>query len=389
MWNKIPKDEGWMGGTLDVPFEGGEASSLSFGSLTDATDISESKPVLGTVTSYKELWGTMLFYEKDLDLHGNMEKSFLQILPRQLNQFVNRMSDRLSHTLLNGAHIDSLSANGGATGTGIIDVYHPERFTINEKLYIKSSGVAADYGYVIAINMNAKTVTLAASRGGSASATLAGSTVLSTYTTAQSAKVYLPGADTAANVFQSLKDALLSNANGGGASLLGQTKTSYPFLQAYNEGGTDVTNSNILDRIFEFFYATVTLGKGDPREILVSMSNFKHIAKILEVSRQFSVQDKAAGYGWRRVSVLGPDAEMDIVALRDIDDDFAVAMDWNSVKFHGSHFFDRKRHLDGNEFYLTRATTGYTYIVDVRLFGEQVISAPSYDGILYSIPSLG
>jgi hypothetical protein len=79
-WNKIKKDEGWFGGTLDVPFEAAQATSLSFGALTAADDIHEHSEVLGTVSTMPELWGTMLFNEKDLDRHTDMEKSFLQIL---------------------------------------------------------------------------------------------------------------------------------------------------------------------------------------------------------------------------------------------------------------------------------------------------------------------
>jgi hypothetical protein len=32
-----------------------------------------------------------------------------------------------------------------------------------------------------------------------------------------------------------------------------------------------------------------------------------------------------------------------------------------------------------------RATTGYQYIIDIRLFGDMVLQRPSYCGIMYGI----
>jgi len=375
-WNKVAKDENWYGGTLDVPFEGGEASSLSFGSLTDASDIAETVAVLGTISDYKELWGTMVFNEKDLDLHKDMKASFLQILPQKVNQFVNFISTNLSNNLLNGPYKDKLAANGA---DGSITVRYPERFTVGEKVFIDDDDSAAVAAYVTAINMETAVLTIKDARS-------AGANVDATaYTTAQSAAVYVPGAQITANPFTALKDVLLSNANGGGASIYGQTKTDYPYLQAVNIDGTAVAAANILDKIFDAFFEVTRLGKGNPTEILCSFKHFSNIAKALEESRRYSVADKAAGYGFRKVTVLGPQGEMMITGLRDMDDDVIYIMDWSAMKFRGSNFFNRKRHQDGDEFFLVRSTSGYKYIVDIRMYGDLVVHAPSYCGIVHTI----
>ena len=59
--NKVEKDDGWKGNNnVVVPFVGAGASSVSFGSLTASNDIAEDTTVRGTVSSAKEIWGSMM-----------------------------------------------------------------------------------------------------------------------------------------------------------------------------------------------------------------------------------------------------------------------------------------------------------------------------------------
>ena len=383
-WNKVEKEDTWMGGSLRVPFEGAEASSLSFGNLTASNDIAENKEVLGTVSSYRELWGSMIFNERDLDLHGDMKSSFLKILPNKIDQFVKKMSDRVSQSLLLGDAICKLTATGGATGELTVD--HPERLTIGEKVSVCAVGVtAAVIGYIRTINMNTKVCVAYDARTGGAVVNY------SAFTVANGAALYTQGIVVTGQTavqgigFSSLKDALLSLANGGSTNLYGVAKTAYPYLQAQNISGAAITADNILEKLFDAFFDVSTLGKGMPTSIVCSMKHFKNCAKTLELDRRYSATDKAAGYGWRKVTVMGNDGEMEIIGVRDMDDSEIFILDWSSMKFFGSHFFDRKRHMNGDEFFLERATTGYTYIVDIRFYGDLVVHAPSYNGIVYGI----
>jgi hypothetical protein len=374
-WNKVKKKEDWVGGTLDIPFEGGEASSLSFGELTAASDVAQGTYVLGSISSQPELWGTMKFYEKDLDRHGDLEKSFLSLIGNKTNQFVERMSERVSMMLLGDGAISAGTANGEADGE--LTVANPERFTIGEKVYVDDGDSSAVAGYVRSINMETKKITLYDARTGGAVVDLSG------YTTAQSVKVYLPGAQ--ASGFSSLKSQLLSAANGGAATLFGQTKLAYPFLQAQQHAGSGITSSNILEKLFDAYYDTVSLGKGNPTEVLVSFKHFKNIAKILEAKRDFVTADKKSGYGWRSVDLIGPEGAMTITALRDMQDSEAFVMDWDSLCFHGDKFFERKRHLDGNEYFMIRETSGYQYVTDIKFYGDLVVSKPSHCGVIHGI----
>ena len=60
-------------------------------------------------------------------------------------------------------------------------------------------------------------------------------------------------------------------------------------------------------------------------------------------------------------------------------------LDWRALKFHTNGFVRRERSPDGNEFFVVRNTTGYQYLMDIVVFGELVLSRPSYCGIMHTI----
>jgi hypothetical protein len=69
-------------------------------------------------------------------------------------------------------------------------------------------------------------------------------------------------------------------------------------------------------------------------------------------------------------------------------DDKIYVMDWRSVKFHhhSDGFFKRHADENGNQFYVVRASTGYTNYIDIMLFGDLIVHAPSHCGVIHSIP---
>lgn len=376
-WKNVKKDTGYMGGVMDVPFEGGEYSSLSFGSLTDSSDVANGTYCVGTVNALPELWGTMKFYEKDLERHESMEKSFLQIYPQKVTQFIDRMTERVSLAFLVGNHISKVAGNGSVGG--VIKVEHPERFTIGEKIEFADDTPTVVTGcYVTAIDMNAKELTVKNARSGGVAVDLSGITL------GANGKVYLPGARTEG--FTSIKHALLPASLGGSDTLHGIQKSLYPFLQAQRHDGSSITSSNILEKLFDFYYDTVALGKSNPNEIFMSFKHFKNAAKSLEGSRRYMVADKSAGYGMRSLQVIGPEGEMKLTALRDMDDDVMYILNMeDGMKVHGNNFFDRKRHMNGQEFFLERTTSGYAYLIDVKFFGQLVVTKPCGMGVVHSI----
>jgi hypothetical protein len=395
-WNKIPKDENWFGGTYDVPFESGEASALRFGKLTAAADITETATQSGTITNYRELYGSMIFNHKDLDF-DDLKGSFLKILPDKLNQFMKRMSERVSQTILNGAHICQL-ANPAISGvsdpadtTGVCYMDKGVRLRVGQGLqlyngtntypsastqyYVKfiDRGAVAGYPHI------AK-VTLADDKAFAVLADLASDG--SAYDATNNYKAYERGGRDSA--FTSLASILLSSANGGDANVYGIAKASYPYLQAQQYDGSSIDETTIMDELCDAFNQVEELSSGSPTEILMSFKHFNTISKLNRDNIRFTATDKKIGIGFKSVQLDGIEGNMRITALRDMDDDKMFIMDWSALKFAGKHFF-KKMDYNGKMFYQVRAETGVTNIVDIKLYGDLVVTAPCNLGVIFSI----
>jgi hypothetical protein len=286
----------------------------------------------------------------------------------------------LSTNLLNGAHFATLTESGDASGNITVD--HPERFTLGQKVVLDDSDSSPVNGYVRTINMDTSVVTLYDAR-------TAGSVVnCSGYTVAQAAKVYQPGAQ--ASSFSSIRDALLSSTNGGSSTLYGQTKTAYPYLQAINVDGSDITAANIIEKIFLKFVTIRQKGKGNPTEAVMSWTNLGYCMAAIENAKgAFNVvagSQKASQYGWMEIMVGSVTKGMlKLVGINEADNDTIMLIDWRAIKFYSNGFFRKRKAPDGKEYFEQRATTGYTYIVDVCCFGDLVVQRPSYCGIIYGI----
>jgi len=384
----VEKDNGWKGGPLIVPFKAAGASSISFGSLVASNDVAEDAFVRGEVSSPKEVWGTMLFNHRDLIEHDGKipEKTFLKLLPDTVDDFMDWMKQACSINMLNGAYFAKLTADS-SSNDGNMTVDHPERFQIGQNVVIdddNSSPITA--AYVKSVNMNTKVVNVVTTRGGSTVVDFSANAM----TTAQNAKVYHAGAQS--NSFTALRDQLLSSANGGSSTLFGQTKTTYPYLQAINVDGSAVSAANILDKIFDAYTTIRTLGKGNPNTVVMSFANLGAVLKVLEVNKgQFNVvqgSEKVSVYGWTEIMIGGVKGMLKVVGIQECDNDVIFFLDMRGIKFHSNGFFRKRVAPDGKTYFEQRATTGYSYLVDICLYGELVCSRPSYQGIMYSVPTL-
>ena len=384
----IDVDNSWKLGNLIVPFEGACASSIEFGQLAASTDIAQSQYVRGSVTAHKEVWGTLILNHKDLMNHNGKipETTFLRIVPNEADKLLTRMKQTVSVAMLNGAHIAKVTDDTNAA-TGVMIVDHVERFTIGQKVTLDDdNSAAADY-YVIAVDVNASlaagSITVSATRGGAAAN-------VSAYTVAQNAKFYSPGVLSNGS-FTSMRDALLSAANGGSASLYGQTKTAYPYLQAINSGsvfGASITASNILDKLFDFYNSVRIKGQGNSDTILVSYKHLGSIMKIIETQKGgFAVtkQPMASRYGWTEIEITSVKGTLKIVGIQEADDDVIMFLDMSAFKFYTNGGFKKRQAPDGKEYFEIRATTGYAYVLDFCLFGELVCLKPNTCGIIHAI----
>jgi hypothetical protein len=296
--SKVEKDDTWLGGSLIVPFKSAGASSVAFGSLTASTDVSEDVLVRGTITTQPEVWGTMLFNQRDLMEHGKLsEQNFLKILPDAVDDFSQYMKQVVSMNLLNGSAICALSADGDASGN--ITVPCPDRFVIGQKLSVDDDNSSPATGYVRTINVNTGVITLYDARSGGAVVDLSG------YTVAQNAAVYNDGQQS--NGFTSLRSQLLSAANGGSTNLFGVAKTSSPYTQAINVLGSDVTAANIMEKIFDALMTICRLGKGKPTDVVMSYKHLGSCMKVIEASKGgYNVvagSQSASQYGWMEIQI--------------------------------------------------------------------------------------
>lgn len=393
--NKVEKDDTWIGasgasgngGNLIVPFKAAGASSVAAGSLTASTDIAEDNYVRGTITTQPEIWGSMLFNHRDLIEHETIsEKNFLKILPDAVNDFMDYMKNVVSVNLLNGAHFAKTTA-ANAVNNGLIVVDRPDRFVPGQKVQFITSDLSTNTAYVASsggININTLTILLVTTRGGATpfNFSVAGKDI------ASGAKIYNDGF--ISNAMSSLRDALLSAANGGTTTLYGQTKTAYPYLQAINIDGSSVTTANLVEKLFDGYTQTRRLGKGNPTDIVVSYNNLAIILKIVEASKgAFNVNQgskKASQYGWTEIRIGSvTNQELNFVGVQEMDDDIAMYIDWRGLKFYSNGFFRKRKSPDGIEYFEVRATTGFQYIIDICLFGDLVVHRPSYMGIMFGM----
>lgn len=383
----VEKDDSWHGSNIIVPFKGAGASSIAFNTMTSATDIAEDSFVRGQISNYQEVWGSMIFNHRDLiDHEGKIpESTFLKILPDTIDDFMDYMKEVVSISLTSGPHFAKALTDGQAGGTITVDKI--DRFQIGQKVTLDDDNSSqADY-YVIAINVNTVTVTLSATRGGSAAD-------ISAYTAAQNAKFYHPGVLVAgtATTFNSLRSTLLSAANGGDTTIHGQTKTAYPFLQAINVDGSTISASNILDKIFDAYVTVQSKAKGQANTVLMSYKHLGSILKLIEAAKgPFNVvpnSQKVSEYGYFEI-MIGNMAKgmLKIVAIQEMLDTEIFFLDMKSMTFRSKGFFRKRKNPNGLEYFEVRNTTGYQYIVDMCLFGELEVSKPGHNAVLYGVPN--
>jgi hypothetical protein len=383
---KIAKDEDWKGGDVIVPFRGARASSIKFGGLTAANDIAQSTFVRGRIDDYREVWGSLILNETDLMQHdGKMpESTFLRILPDEVDEFMDNFKEVVSFQIGVGSHMAEVTASGSAA-SGLFTVDRIDRFIIDQKLTLDDDNSDPVSVYVTAIDVNTSVVTCSLTRGGSAAD-------LSAYTAAQNAKFYYDGVwDGSSSIsFISIKNALLSETNGGDATLHGQTKTAYPYLQAVNVDGSDISATNIVEKLFDKYVTIRTKARGKATTFVMSFRNWGSCMKSQQVEKGAYMvvgAPKKSEYGWHEMTIASTKTgeTLDIAGVQEMPDDLIFCLDWSSMKFLSNGGFRKRVDPDGKLYYTIRNTTGYQYVVDMCLFGEMKYVRPGNNGVIYGI----
>jgi len=389
IFNKVVKDTSWKGGDLIVPFKGNVPSTISFGALSAESDIAESSKIRGKIDAYREVWGTIKLNHTDLMQHDGPipESTFIRLIDDELEDFMDYYKQVVSIQLGSGPHF-ALVTDSTNAATGVMVVDRVDRFQLSQKSVIddddtSGSGTAI---YVTAINLNTKAVTFSATRGG-------GAVNLSAFTAAQNAALYHPGvfdSGGAHNTFISMRQALLSATNGGAATIHGQTKTAYPHLQSVNISGAAITATNILEKLFDAYLEVRIRARGTAQEFLMSFKNWGSCMKAMETNKgayRVVGEPKASEYGWWETTIASTSSgeALKIVGIQEMDDDIIPIVDWKGITFRSNGLFRKRKAPDGKSYYEIRATTGYSYLIDVCLFGEMEYRKPNGSGIVHTI----
>lgn len=387
MWllNNVDKDLKWSGGDVIVPFKGAQATSVKFGGLTDETDVSQYAYVRGKVTAQPEAWATLKFDHKDLMKHGKVsEQNFLQMLPDQIEEMQDYFKMLSSIQMMKGPAF-AVVTDATNAATGVMKVDKVDFFELGQKCVIDDNDSPQLDVYVIAINVNTDEVTFSATRGGAF-------VNLSAYSVAQSAKFYHDGvlvAGTPTNHFASMKDILLSAANGGSVNYLNFSKLAYPYLQALNILGSSITEANLVPKLFDALTALRTKARGAGDTFVMSYKHLGSVMKYVETQKgPFKVsanQTSVSMYGWTVIEITSVKGTVKIVGVVECPDDVIYLLNMKSWKFHSNGMFQKRTSPDGNQFYEVRTTSGFYYLVDICLMGELVCSNLVSNAIIYSI----
>jgi len=382
----VQKDNNWKGGKLIVPFKGSGATSVSFNELTAVGDINQSKYVRGSIDDYREVWGSLLFNQRDLQEHDGKipESTFLRLLPDELEEFMDYKKEVVSIAFGTGPHFSQVLAVGAFVGSGQFQTDKIDRFQINQRFVLYEAGIGNVVLFVTGIDIDGELVTCSLTPGGVYYPNTAGFTV--------AAKGYHPGVSDGAGKFDtfiSFRDAFLSVANGGSANLHGVPKTAWPILQAVNILGSGITATNILDSLFDSFTEVRRRTKGRATEYLMSLKHYGSIMKQLELQKgsyRVTEDPKESLFGWMEMKIANVTGQVvKFVGIQEWDDDTIALVDWRSITFRSNGYFKKRISPDGREYFEIRNTNGYQYVVDCCLFGEMEYRKPGHSAIIHSI----
>lgn len=377
VFNQFGTDKSWKNGAAyQIPWELSSSNDTQMGALVDES-------VMGEVGNYKkailtnqpEMWGAIKFLEKDLTRYSDLKQSFLKIFPDKLTQLADHMKANLATMVLRGGSICTATANG--TVGGVLTVDRPQFLTVGQRVLIKAT--ASVTAYVRQIDMNTRQVLFYNARSGGAVVDL------SAYTTALGTKVMVPGGDT--ETLTSLQTYLLPAAQGGLDTIHGQAKLSSPLLQPQIFSGSAYTKANILDQLYDFYWAVKELSKVKSSEVWVPFHVFAACSKLAQSSKRFVDGGKKSGYGFASMTLIGSEGEFTLTAIADMPTDKIYLLNKDAFKFVGDTFFEKKRQLNSDdEFFTLRKTTGYEYIMDVCFRAEFVCTKLAGSAVVRSVP---
>lgn len=360
---KLKKDNQWSLGEYTLPAETQQNSRFEWGALPAQSDIPKAAYAKPVISAPKQLLGSLHFDQQDLSRHnGDLKKSFLSIMPGKLKQFTERMNEQINLSVLGDGSLCSVTANSTAGGVVTVGKAKIGYFTGGQKVSLLGTGLATLVsGYVRSINVNAGTFLLYNAATGGAVVDL------TNYTTAAVTKVYQVGATT--ERVTSLMDIIFSAATGGADTLYGGSLVkadSAVFQPYYNDIAASNTAATFISSLYDSYFEMVEMGRsGVNKEVVMPFHAFKAVAKHLEGSRQYAMEQMSGAYGSKALKLIGPDGDMVLRAARGIPTTKVFLMDYDAVTLISRGELIKKANpMSDKEAFEIRATTGYSYVVD-------------------------
>lgn len=383
IFNKMKKDNSAYGSKIVVPFMAANASSIRYGKLTAADDISSSIPMRGELEAMCEVYPSLIFHHSDLvDQEGRIpESTFLKVFPSEVERMTRCARENMAVQILNGDFFATATdATNAATGVFLVD--HPERFQLGQKCQIDDADSAPKIVYVINVNPNTRGVTFSDSRGGVAFN-------LSAYSVVQATHFYHDGVQEQGS-FNSFRSALLSLANGGSTNIHGKAKTTAPFLQAMNILGSDITSTNFLEKLFDGWIKCKTYGKCTADTLLMNIRHMGSVMKIMENSKgayTMIKSDRKDMYGWWETEIVASQTgqTLKLVGLQEMDFDIIPAVNFDSITLRSKGGLRKIKQPDGDEFFTQRTELGYSYIIDLECHAQVEFAKPCEQAIFHTI----
>ena len=388
---KIDIKEGWLdGATLQVPFKEASASTVVYGELEAESDIAQSVLEKGSLSAHKTVTSSLRFAHRDLQDHkgGVSKKSFLKILPNELDDHLKLLRGLIVNNFLNGVKLAVVKGTVDSTdaAAGILPVNNPQKLKLNMKLdfLVNAADSTPTTVYVKELDIPARKAKFVTARGG---VTPVDFTAVGQVAVVDS---FLTLPKAWGKGFVSIKDMLLPAAVGGVAQIAGKTKSAYSYLQAYAKSGSNITATSILTPLFDMQTEICTYTPAEPKEIWMSYKNLGTSLKEIEKSKgAFNIVP-----GSRKTDVFGYDTveigsvaggTLKLVGIKIMDDDFIAFMDNGVLDFHTDSFIRRIKSPDGLEYHTTRTVNGYFHIIDHECHGDLMLNKPNGCGVLHSI----
>ena len=403
MMQKCNVKPGWNGGDLIVPFQQSYASSVRMGGLAASSDIDNASYIRGKINGYQEVYASLLFNSKDLFEHNRIsETNFLKLLPDQITQTMKFAKQQVSIQVLNGGGLDEVSAGYAGANDGVINVKHPERFMIGQRIIAADGDTSVGNDatpdaipavYIALIDKNAGTITCRTARGG-------GGALVDMSGLDATTVVYTENQNSAASgkAFTSLKDMLLPNSLGGSDTFATITKANQPFTQPvlYDatqttgdwQGASAVDGNAVLTMIFDAYRKGIQLG-AEPVEWAMSWKHYSAALLALEKgSGGFKNVEPAVNYaGYSSIQVGGAQGAVTLSGVRELNDDFIYGINPAYFDFHVQNQPWRVMSSpDGLKYFSVRNQTGYQYIIDMQMLGDFIYRHPWSATVIHSIP---